>query len=174
MRGDLHSQDQFIGVYPVDMLPKTKVKQRPFCCIINSAPSSNQGEHWLAIYVDDTNRGEFFDSYGHAAEFYNHRLECFLKRNCNEHSYNLRELQSFWSETCGQFCLYWLLHRCRKIPTSKIIKQFSTNKLMNDYLVKSFIHKHFPWVFKIHENTFTRMLRNRQQCSHSRHRCSTR
>lgn len=176
MTEDLYSRDAFVGVFPMDLLPKNQVKQwkRPFCLIVNSAPSSSQGEHWLAVYVDEHGVGELFDSYGHSAEFYDQRLETFLKKNCSEHSFNTRELQTLWSDTCGQFCLYHLLFRCRQIPANDIIKQFSRNKVINDHMVDGFIHRHFPSVFNLHENTFTRMFKNKQQLCHSRLRCTSR
>ena len=176
MTNDLYSRDKFVGVFPMDLLPTKQVKQttRPFCFIVNSAPSSSQGEHWLAVHIDKHGQGELFDSYGHPADFYDQRLEAFLDKNCIGHSFNARELQTLWSDVCGQFCLYYLLHRCREIPANNIIQQFSKSKVVNDHMVDAFIQKHFPSVFKIHENTLTRMLRNKQQLSHARCRCCNR
>ena len=176
MTNDLYSRDKFVGVFPMDLLPTKQVKQttRPFCFIVNSAPSSSQGEHWLAVHIDMHGQGELFDSYGHPADFYDQRLEAFLDKNCIGHSFNARELQTLWSDVCVQFCLYYLLHRCREIPANNIIQQFSKSKVVNDHMVDGFIQKHFPSVLKIHQNTLTRMLRNKQQLSHARHRCCNR
>ena len=62
MTEDRYSQDMFVGVFPMDRLPKQF--KTPACMIINSASSSSQGEHWLAVFIDQYGRGEFFDSYG--------------------------------------------------------------------------------------------------------------
>ena len=174
MNRDRFSQSKFIGVFPMDLLPKNKIEHctRPFCLIINSAPSTNEGEHWLAVYVDVYGEGQLFDSYGNNANFYDRRLETFLKKNCTEHSYNKSELQALWSDVCGQHCLYFLLHRSRHIPAKTILELFGRNKLVNDSLVDAFIHKHFPSVFQIHANTFTRMLQSKQQKSQTRYTCT--
>lgn len=170
---DRFSRHKFIGVFPVDLLPKDKIEHsaRPFCLIVNSAPSSSVGEHWLAVFVDKDGDGELFDSYGHRADFYDERLETFLKKNCIHHSFNTKELQTLWSDVCGQYCLYFLLHRCRNIPANSIIQLFTKNKLLNDNMVESFLYKHFPAVFQINENTFPRMLQNKQQTCKTRYEC---
>ena len=36
----------------------------PSAYVINSDPSSEPGEHWIAVYFDKRGRGEYFDSYG--------------------------------------------------------------------------------------------------------------
>lgn len=148
MKQDRIARNQFIGVFPMDMLPKKKMEwsKRPFCLIVNSAPSTSEGQHWLAVFVDKDGQGEMFDSYGHDATFYDQRLEVFLKKNCSYHTFNSNELQSLWTSVCGQYCLYFLLHRCRLIPANSIIGLFTRNKEHNDQLVDTFIHKHFPTI----------------------------
>ena len=37
--------------------------------VINSDPSSEPGEHWIAVYFHKRGRGEYFDSYGLAPAF---------------------------------------------------------------------------------------------------------
>ena len=159
---DRYSQDMFVGVFPMDRLPKQF--KTPACMIINSASSSSQGEHWLAVFIDQYGRGEFFDSYGHSADFYNQRLEDFLRRNCSTHSFNTRELQTLWSNVCGQYCLFYFIHRCRQISAHDIIYQFSRNKLINDQRVNDFIRKHYSSLCKIHENTHLKFFANQLCC----------
>ena len=146
MKRDRLGKESFLGVFPMDLLPKQEVLQRPFSLIVNTAPSSHKGQHWLAVYVDDEGQGEMFDSYGHSASFYDRRLEHFLQRNCMFHVYNSRQVQSFTSDVCGQFCLFFLLHRCRGIPADSIVNTFSKRTHQNDELVDHFIQKHFPFI----------------------------
>ncbi|MED5363446.1 MAG: hypothetical protein VX790_04620 [Bacteroidota bacterium] len=83
---DRNSLEKFIGVFPMDLLPND-LPAKPFCLVVNSAPSSSQGEHWLAVFVNTNGHGELFDSYGHPADFYDQRLEVFLEKNCLDHSF---------------------------------------------------------------------------------------
>ena len=41
----------------------------PSAYVINSDPSSEPGEHWIAVYFDKCGRGEYFNSYGLAPAF---------------------------------------------------------------------------------------------------------
>ena len=36
----------------------------PSAHVINSDPSNEHGEHWIAVYFDKRSQGEYFDSYG--------------------------------------------------------------------------------------------------------------
>ena len=40
-----------------------KIPTFPSAYVINSDPSSEPGEHWVAVYFDKRGRGECFDSY---------------------------------------------------------------------------------------------------------------
>ena len=44
-------------------------------------------------------------------------------------------------DVCGQYALFFALHRCRHIPMSTIANMFSDNKEWNDILVRDFIDK---------------------------------
>ena len=59
----MQDQDAWGGVYAADKLPHPKSSSTVVSYIVNSAPASRRGEHWLAIRLrPDT--VEFFDSYG--------------------------------------------------------------------------------------------------------------
>ena len=49
----------FDGVFSVDNLPES-----PHLLVCNTDPSDRPGRHWIAIYVDNEGRGDFFDSFG--------------------------------------------------------------------------------------------------------------
>jgi len=54
------------------------------------------------------------------------------------------QVQSNLSEVCGQFCLYWLVKRHRRVSFEDIMNEFSTTNLMsNDKIVKTFVVKRF-------------------------------
>jgi hypothetical protein len=49
--------DNFDGVFSRDRLP-----DKPRLLVCNTDPSSRPGQHWIAIYVGEDGRGEYFDS----------------------------------------------------------------------------------------------------------------
>ena len=49
----------FDGVFSIDNLPDD-----PRLLVCNTDPSDKPGRHWIAIYVGDDGRGDFFDSLG--------------------------------------------------------------------------------------------------------------
>ena len=64
---DLVNQDPmlknaFLGVFPRDLLHN--IRQRPVCLIANTDDSTQQGQHWVAFYLDPHNNIEYFDSFG--------------------------------------------------------------------------------------------------------------
>ena len=61
LKKGLKSKTIFKKVCALDQLEKPTF---PFAYVINSDPSSEPGEHWVAVYFDKRGRGEYFDSYG--------------------------------------------------------------------------------------------------------------
>ena len=64
----------FDGVFSIDNLPDD-----PRLLVCNTDPSDKPGRHWIAIYVDDDGRVDFFDSFGRRPIHY---LERYMNRNC--------------------------------------------------------------------------------------------
>ncbi|GFT96544.1 uncharacterized protein TNCV_5022101 [Trichonephila clavipes] len=56
------------GVYSRDTLPPL---QENMCAIVNSDDSSQPGTHWLALFVNDKRKLEFYDSFGQPPVLYN-------------------------------------------------------------------------------------------------------
>jgi hypothetical protein len=46
---------QFKGTYPRDMLPT--INRLPACVVINTDPSNEPGEHWVAVFIDRNGSG---------------------------------------------------------------------------------------------------------------------
>lgn len=135
---DNFTKPNFIGVFAADHVPTNAFKS-PMCFIANTDPSWKPGGHWLAIFVDYDGSIEFFDSYGQDPIKYHHRIYAFLNQYEN-YKFNQKQLQSSLSSTCGQFCLYFLLWRCRGVKFETILKNFDKNLTMNDFLVTTFIN----------------------------------
>ena len=83
----------------------------PSAYVINSHPSSKPGEHWIAVYFDKHGKGEYFDSYGLPPSV--NGFTALMERNSKEWVYNDKTLQSLFFTTCGHYCVYFVLYRCR-------------------------------------------------------------
>lgn len=137
LKQDNVCKNYFIGVYPRDQLPLTF--KTPCAFIINTHKSSLPGEHWLAFYYDRNNNGVFFDSFGLHPQSYG--LDKYLDKTSIEWKYNNHRLQSFFSEYCGHYCLFFIYFMCRNYSLDYILDFFSSDYNKNDIIVKEFILK---------------------------------
>ena len=136
LQADACTRDVFVGVYARDRLPR-RVTTFPSAYVCNTQPHTKEGEHWIAIYVDERGRGEYFDSYGLPpvhGKFVN-----FLDSQSLTWTFNDKQLQGVTSRVCGQYCVFYLLHRCRGLSLNTIVNMFSRNTQDNDVLVQDFI-----------------------------------
>lgn len=139
LESDPYARSYFAGVMPCNQLP-TKLSKAPACLIVNTDPSWKQGAHWLAVYMDENRNLEFFDSYGRDSNKYR-LIHDFLKRNsADPWKMNTKQLQGPLSSTCGQFCLYFLLWRCRGVSFEKIMSGFDESVHTNDVMVTTFVN----------------------------------
>ena len=96
--------------------------------VCNTHDSDQPGEHWVAMYVEEI--GDYFDQYGQKpqhAEFTN-----FMNAHCSQWSPNDRMLQSPISTVCGQYCVAFLMFRCRNIPMHAFARLFISDLIAND------------------------------------------
>ena len=110
-----------------DTLPEV-VSMYPFAFVCNTHDSDQPGEHWVAMYVDEI--GDYFDPYGQMpqhAEFTN-----FMNEHCLQWSPNDHILQSPISTVCGQYCVAFLMFRCRNISMHAFSLLFTSNLIAND------------------------------------------
>ena len=139
----------FKGVFPADKLLKQTVKQFPCGYIANTDPSHKPGVHWVAFYFDERGKGEFFCSYGEPPGTYN--FEPWLERNATYWTYQKKRLQGDLSSVCGQYCLFFLLHRFRDISIDSF---FTSDKDVNDSWVNEFISKRFNLDIEVMDRNF--------------------
>ena len=95
----------FLGVFPRDRLPL--IKKYPCCFIANNQSSNKKGEHWIAFFYDKNKFCTFFVSYGLEPSLY--RLISYLDKTSNGYDFNINQYQSFFSKSCGYFCLLFLV-----------------------------------------------------------------
>ena len=105
------------------------------------------GPHWIAIYFNEQMKGEYFHSYGKDPIHYNKHFLDFMNRNAVEWEHNKTQLQSAFSTVCGQYCIYFLYHHCRKRTMSSIVKSFVNDKLCNDQIVYDFVRQKYRQIY---------------------------
>ena len=141
LQGDRYTRQYLRGVFPSDRLPP--VNRYPQAFIINSDTSDQSGTHWLACYFDQDKRAEFFDSFGQAPAAYGHYFKTFIDDNSVSCTYNTTCLQSMNTTVCGQYCIFYLVHRCRNVPMVDIVAAFTDDSLINDVLVQDFTEEKY-------------------------------
>ncbi len=131
------SRCHVLGALPKDKVPATRSLTRfPCCCIANTDNSSEKGEHWVAFWFESPESCEFFDSYGFPPSTYN------FTHNCN--STNTKSIQSFGSNVCGEYCLYYLYFKSHGQSLFHILSSFDSHTPdWNDHQVRRFVNKFF-------------------------------
>jgi hypothetical protein len=140
IKKDPITSKKFGGVFAENRLPRSP-DFYPCGYIANTDPSNEPGKHWVAFYLQSPTEGEFFDSYGHQPQFYGHHFVEFLNQNSKRWSFNKKELQSAFTAVCGEYCIFYLMHRARGVRMSSIVRLFNPNKLRNDHSVYEFVMK---------------------------------
>lgn len=136
LMNDSFTKGVFRGVFPLDgILPPEKY---PSAYVFNTDPRGQPGEHWIAIYLTFDQKGEYFDSYGLPP--LQHQFLSFLKKHSLTWAYNDITVQSLTSDVCGEYCIFYLLQRCRGHSLNTIVNMFSrTHTEDNDFLVSDYI-----------------------------------
>ncbi len=103
--------------------------------------SAGEGMHWWAVVRPEEGHLEVFDPLGTSA--------VYLKRHFTNFSdtidtidFNEEGVQSRRSETCGGFCVYFLVQRYlnRDLSLQELLEEiFVENKIENERFVKKFI-----------------------------------
>ncbi len=123
----------YAGTFPIDKL--SKIPEKPISAvIINTAPSTHQGKHWVAA-IKLNGKQEFFDSYGLPPCEEIHR---FLSKR-GQYKFNTKQTQGVFSTTCGAHCIFYLYYHSKGFTMEEIVKQ------ANDKSVIDFINRlHSP------------------------------
>ena len=133
LKQDPYTASIFRGVYPINRLPTI----RNGIYVINTAPDTHPGLHWVAFFVTDSSI-EYFDSYGGDPPTALHR---WGKKK--QWIINPIPLQSPLTSVCGQYCLYYLLHRTRGIDMFELLMDFDADVDRNDKLVYDFVEERY-------------------------------
>ena len=109
--------------------------QPPHTFMVNTDSSNLPGKHWIALYISADGRGEVMDSYGLLPP-------TPVQRWLNEHTrrgwiYNRYLLQPPESDSCGQFCVDYLIRRSSTDSMNRVLAPFTANLLANERSVLS-------------------------------------
>ncbi len=129
----------FLGVFASDQLPSYSINP-PCALVCNTDPSDKPGEHWIAIYINSSGCGEYFDSYGQEPSIVT--IRSFLNRNTMSYRTNIKTIQGAMSSSCGQYCVYYLLYRCCGKSLEQIVRSMPSNPFVSDSFVVAFVNKH--------------------------------
>ena len=92
---------------------------------------------WVSFHFTDTGPDEFFDSLGKTPDYYN--FEGVLEK---PYLTIQNRLQDFGSNTCGLYCIYYVLCRYAGMSMMDFVNVFSVRELeLNDRLVRTFVNK---------------------------------
>jgi hypothetical protein len=126
---ELECFPSFVGVFARNDLPI--IGSLPTGLVANTDVISKPGQHWVAIYIDETGYGYYFDSFGlrpRHKEFID-----YLDNNCKSGwTYNKTTFQSVTASTCGRYCILFLYHRFNNYSSEDFVRLFSKNTLLND------------------------------------------
>lgn len=121
----------FQGVFSIDTLP-----DKPRLLVCNTDPSNRPGKHWIALYVDSTGLGEYFDSFGQQPFKV---FEDYMTKHCTRWICNTKQLQSIVSSYCGFYCCFYCMLRCRGFDLTRIVNLFGRDTGFNDSIVYGFV-----------------------------------
>lgn len=121
-----------------DLLPKLPQKG-DVIIIVNTDTSEKPGTHWQAVWITTTIKKErisyFFDSYGRPP--YNTYIRSFIKNNSNKTTWNNKQIQSFHSYACGEYCCLFALSMVQSQSLKCFFRQFGGNFDTNDQTVQA-------------------------------------
>ena len=91
------NEPKFNGVYSRDNLPRLK----DGAYVINLDEYFDIGAHWVSLWVNNSNKVTYFDSFG--VELIPKEIKNFIKNN--NIKTNIFRIQAYDSIMCGYFCI---------------------------------------------------------------------
>ena len=139
---DPKTRQQLVDVFALDEFKQYVKRIGLFngIYVCNDQVAEKAGNHWFLIYVED-NIVNFVDSFAKEPSFYGISTELETKVI----KVLPFQLQSFFSDVCGEYTLFFSYHLCRNYKLEQIYRLFSkTNVFKNDERVQNFVHRKFP------------------------------
>ena len=138
----LKNFNKFKGGFPCDQIPN--FSDNEYSIIINVDASDLPGSHWTALVVRGNNV-YYFDSFGRLYDnfsFPNNYIS-YLSQICNgkKVTYQKNVLQDFHSNTCGEYCVYFIKQMEKNVIFSSIFRDFNENLKRNDVKILKLFKK---------------------------------
>ena len=113
----------FIGVYAVDQLPLVTVF--PASLVINTDPSSEGGEHWVAVHLRQGGKADYFDSFGFPplVPMLQQYLNLYGRRS---QKYNRCTMQDVNSTRCGDYCICYVKCIANGMTMTEFVNRFAS------------------------------------------------
>ncbi len=129
-----------MGAVPFDELPEHP-NSETFSLVINTSPSSESGDHWLAL-VYKNSLYYFLDSYGRTLsdETFSQEFVKAIKNYVGNVKiiYQKRLLQQLMSNVCGDYCIYFISELANRNFNS-VMSVFSADLQSNDSYVFKYV-----------------------------------
>lgn len=126
------------NVYAANRLP-IRI-QKPTLLVSNLDSDTQPGSHWVAIHIDDSSVGQYFDTYGRPPEGFQ---RTFLDRNCRVWDYNTKRIQNDWTSVCGEYCIVYLYYKYHGKSLSEFTSNFDSNLTMQNDIVLYDMFKYY-------------------------------
>ena len=141
----------FYGTRPCDRLPSSPDTQGPVAYIVNTDRQGQPGRHWLGLWTQD-GVCEILDSYALPLETYQTTapLQAWLHKHWDIVIPNSQSLQSIYSQSCGDYALFFLIDRSRGKSMKEFLNRFDKRDYVhNDHqvgqMLKNLIHRQNGW-----------------------------
>lgn len=128
----------FHHVCACDLLPKNVPNNQDIIIVVNIDESTSEGSHWQSIFITGKKRNRFsyfFDSYGYSPT--NSFIKRFIIDNSNKITWNKRQLQSYYSYSCGEFCCMFAYSMAKNMAFTCFFNQFNKKLNLNDEKVRA-------------------------------------
>jgi hypothetical protein len=136
-------KNYFVGTFAIDTLPTTLKKDQ--FLVFNSDTSDKKGQHWLCLYKENKNL-LCFDSIGIDSNKTSLLKEYCKFKGIREIHFNETQFQLSTSETCGQFVIYFLIHKAynKDLTFNELLEDiFCADQAKNEILIQNFFNKIF-------------------------------
>ena len=134
---DKNTKSAFLGVFPINYLPK-RLSHLPVFLIINTNTNNLPGQHWKAVFIDKKGNGEIFDSLAMPISL---DLQRWMNNFAKKWTVSQLTLQNPLSPSCGGYVLLYIMTRLKcKSLISCVEQYFTSNVIENDRIVEHFFH----------------------------------
>ncbi len=129
----------FLGCFAQDKLPKFRLKPgKHYSLIANTDKSQYGGTHWVAMWITNNNIFYFDPLSLPTINLFNSFI---VLQNRSKLSILWGRVQPFTSDTCGEFCMYFIIHKHAGEDNLSRINHKRNELVVMKYLYKHLLHQ---------------------------------